>query len=649
VTAKFFVMWAACAAALALAAIRAMPYVRPILSAPSADRWDKPGERLAGVLADLGLHRRLLKIRYSGALHAMIFAGFLVLFSAIIQSFGSGLIPGFSLQPIGGNTWIALLQDVFAVVITIGIGLAAWQRQFLRPKRFEGSNATDAWIIYGLVLAVVVTMLLEFAFRLAAQNELSAWRPVSSVIARAILAAGIRHDTAQLGSAVAYWLHVAAVLGFLVYIPGSKHRHIFTAAPNIFFRNLRPKGELASAAPGETSSGVAEISQFDWKHRLDLISCTECGRCQAACPAFASGLPLSPKTLIMDLRDRMVAEQTGHDQGPLIGGTISEETLWSCTTCRACIDACPVHIEQMPKIIEMRRSLIETGAIEPMLQTALGNLQHYGNSFGKPARQRARWTKDLGFPVKNALKEPVDVLWFVGDFASFDPRAQKITAHVARLLHTAGVDFGILFDAERNAGNDVRRVGDEGMFETLAKANIELLEQCSFRRIMTTDPHTLNALRQEYGTFDHRYDVIHYTQLLDEIIRENRLILKKGAGNRVTYHDPCYLGRYNGGFEAPRALIAATGHSLHEMGRCRENSFCCGAGGGRIWMDDSAMIERPSENRIKEALALGDIDTFVVCCPKDLVMYSAAVQNLGVQDRIVVRDISELIVAEPLN
>jgi Fe-S oxidoreductase len=649
VTAKFFVMWAACAAALALAAIRAMPYVRPILSAPSADRWDKPGERLAGVLADLGLHRRLLTIRHSGALHAMIFAGFLVLFSAIIQSFGSGLIPGFSLQPIGGNTWIALLQDVFAVVITIGIGLAAWQRQFLRPKRFEGSNATDAWIIYGLVLAVVVTMLLEFAFRLAAQNELSAWRPVSSVIARAILAAGIRHDTAQLGSAVAYWLHVAAVLGFLVYIPGSKHRHIFTAAPNIFFRNLRPKGELASAAPGETSSGVAEISQFDWKHRLDLISCTECGRCQAACPAFASGLPLSPKTLIMDLRDRMVAEQTGHDQGPLIGGTISEETLWSCTTCRACIDACPVHIEQMPKIIEMRRSLIETGAIEPMLQTALGNLQQYGNSFGKPARQRARWTKDLGFPVKNALKEHVDVLWFVGDFASFDPRAQKITAHVARLLHTAGVDFGILFEAERNAGNDVRRVGDEGMFETLAKANIELLEQCSFRRIMTTDPHTLNALRQEYGTFDHRYDVIHYTQLLDEIIRENRLILKKGAGNRVTYHDPCYLGRYNGGFEAPRALIAATGHSLHEMGRCRENSFCCGAGGGRIWMDDSAMIERPSENRIKEALALGDIDTFVVCCPKDLVMYSAAVQNLGVQDRIVVRDISELIVAEPLN
>ena len=645
-TVKFIAMWTVCAAAFALAGYRALPYLRPILTAPAADRRDRPGKRLAGVIADLGLHRRLLRIRYSGVLHAMIFAGFLVLFSAIVQSFGSGLIPGFSLEPIGGSTWIALLQDIFAVIITVGIGLAAWQRQFIRPKRFVGSNAADAWIIYGLVLAVVACMLLEFAFRLAARGELSGWRPVSSAIARAILAAGISRDTAELGAEVAYWLHVTAVLGFLVYIPGSKHRHMFTAAPNIFFRNLRPKGQLPAVPEGKATSGISEIAQFDWKHRLDLLSCTECGRCQAACPAYASGLPLSPKTLIMTLRDRMVAEQTGQELGPLIGGTISEQTLWSCTTCRACMDACPVHIEQMTKIVEMRRSVLETGAIEPMLQTALGNLQQYGNSFGKPARQRARWTKDLGFPVKNVLKEPVDVLWSVGDFASFDPRVQKITAHVAKLLHAAGVDFGILFDAERNTGNDVRRVGDEGMFETLARANIELLDRCSFRRIMTTDPHTLNALRQEYAAFGCRYEVVHYTQLLDELVRENRLAFNKNSG-RVTYHDPCYLGRYNGGFEAPRALIAASGHSLHEMGRCRENSFCCGAGGGRIWMDDSAMTERPSENRIKEALALGDVDTFVVCCPKDLVMYSAAVQNLGVQDRIVVRDISELIAAEP--
>ena len=642
-TAKLLVMWVVVAAGLGAAAYRASPYLKPLLAAPASDRWDRPGERLAGVLADLGLHRRLLRFRYSGVLHAMIFAGFLVLFSAIVQSFGSGLIPGFTLRPIGGETWIAFLQDVFALVVTVGVALAAWQRQFIRPKRFQGSNAADAWIIYALVLAVVATMLLEFAFRLAALGHGSPWRPVSSAIARAMLALGVGKDAATAGAEAAYWLHVAAVLGFLIYIPGSKHRHIFTAAPNLYFRNLRPKGQLAAIDPASPSAGVSEMAQFDWKAKLDLLSCTECGRCQSVCPAYASGLPLNPKTLIMDLRDRMIAEVDGQAAGPLIGGAIAEETLWSCTTCRACMDICPVHIEQMTKIVDMRRAVVETGAIEPMLQTALGNLQQYGNSFGKPARQRARWTKDLGFPVKNALKEPVDVLWFVGDFASYDPRAQKITARVATLLHAACVDFGILFEAERNAGNDVRRVGEEGVFETLARSNIEQLEKCSFRRIMTTDPHTLNALRQEYGVFDCSYEVLHYTQLLDELIRENRLELKKARGDRVTYHDPCYLGRYNGGFDAPRSLIAASGHALHEMGRCRENSFCCGAGGGRIWMDDSAMKERPSENRIKEALALGDVGTFVVACPKDLVMYSAAVQNLGVQDKIAVRDISELV------
>ena len=647
-TVKFFAMWVVFVAGLALAAYRARPYLKLLLAAPAANRWDRPGERLAGVLVDLGLHRRLLKFHYSGVLHAMIFTGFLVLFSAIVQSFGSGLIPGFSLRVIGGDTWIAFLQDVFALVVVAGLALAAWQRWFIRPKRFQGSNATDAWIIYCLVLMVVATMLLEFSFHLVARGELSAWRPISSMIARVMVALGIDRQGAEIGAGIAYWLHVAAVLGFLIYIPGSKHRHIFTAAPNIFFRNLRPKGQLSPTDPAKAAAGVSEIGEFDWKQKLDLLSCTECGRCQSVCPAYASGLPLSPKMLIMDLRDHMVADEQHAAPGPLIGGAIAVETLWSCTTCRACMDICPVHIEQMTKIIDMRRAVVETGTIEPMLQSALGNLQQYGNSFGKPARQRARWTKDLGFPVKNALKEPVDVLWFVGDFASYDPRAQKITAHVAGLFRAAGVDFGILFEAERNAGNDVRRVGDEGMFETLARANIEQLEKCTFRRIVTTDPHTLNALRQEYGVFDCQYEVLHYTQLLDDLIRADRLRLEKGVG-RVTYHDPCYLGRYNGGYEAPRSLIAAAGHSLHEMGRCRENSFCCGAGGGRIWMDDSAMKERPSENRIKEALALGDVDTFVVCCPKDLVMYTAAVENLGAQDRIKVRDISELVVPAVIN
>jgi len=630
------------AAALALAGYRFYGVLAPVLRAPAAARFDRPGERAAGVLRDVGLHRRLFRKTYVGIMHGMIFSGFVVLFTAILQSFGSGLFPGFGLDFIGGSTWIALLQEVFAVLILAGIGMAAYQRLVLRPARFRGSNGADAWIIYGLVMAVVATMILEHAFRIV-QAGSDPWRPLSSAVAGLLGGAG---ENAVTGEHVFYWAHIAAVLGFLIYIPGSKHRHIFTAIPNIYFRELRGKGVLSPARDGAEGSGISDIDQFDWKHKLDLVSCTECGRCQEACPANAAGLPLSPKKVVMDLRDHMFAREKGCQLDvPLIGGVISEETLWACTTCRACMDVCPVHIEPMTKIVEMRRSLIDAGSVEPMLQDALVSLQRNGNSLGKPARQRARWTKDLGFKIKDARKEPVDVLWFVGDYASYDPRVQRITLQVAQVLADAGVDFGILYDGEQNSGNDVRRAGEEGTFEVLAKSNIEALEGCTFNRIMTTDPHSLNALRQEYRMFGCDYEVVHYTQLLLELAEAGRVVLGDGGGKVVTYHDPCYLGRYNGGFDAPRALIARAGFTLHEMGRCRENSFCCGAGGGRIWMDDRTMTERPSENRIREALALGDVEFFVVACPKDTVMYTAAVQALGVEDRIMVRDMIDLVTA----
>jgi Fe-S oxidoreductase len=381
---------------------------------------------------------------------------------------------------------------------------------------------------------------------------------------------------------------------------------------------------------------------------LDLFSCTECGRCQAACPAYAAGLPLSPKLLIMDLRDHLMAPADDRADRPLVGGVIDEQTLWACTTCRACMEVCPIHIEHVPKIVEMRRTLVEDAKVQPMLQSALGNLQQYGNSHGKPARQRAKWTKDLKFKIKDARNEPVDILWFVGDFASYDPRVQRLTVRMAELLQAAGVDFGILYDAEQNSGNDVRRVGEEGLFNTLARANIKAIDGCQFNRILTTDPHSLNALAQEYGALGARYEVVHHTKLLLELIDQGRLRPKRAGGTVVTYHDPCYLGRYNGEFETPRALIERLGYRIHDMPRSRADSFCCGAGGGRIWSDDAGIVERPSENRIKEALALGDAGIFVVSCPKDTVMYGAAVQALGVDGRMVVRDVIDLIELEPV-
>jgi Fe-S oxidoreductase len=648
VAVQTLILWALVAFAGAVAAWRFYRLLRPLLRARPDPRFDRPGERIIGVLRAVGLHQRLLKIRYSGILHAMIFSSFIVLFTAIVEAFGSGLFPGFSLAPIGGNTWIAWLQEVFAVVILVGLGLAVWQRYVIRPSRFRGSNTLDATLIYLLITAVVLTMLLQAAFAIAAGHDAAApWRPVSRQIAVLLTALGVSGESAARGEHIFYWANICAILGFLVYIPGSKHRHMILAAINVYFRSLQPKGTLPPADLDHPPIGVGAIEQFTWKNMLDLYSCTECGRCQAACPAYAAGLPLSPKLLITDLRDHLIDKTNGAAPEPLLGGAIAEETLWACTTCRACMEVCPVHIEHIPKIVDMRRQLVEQARVQPMLQEALSNLQRNGNSMGKSPRLRARWTKELPFKIKDARSEPVNILWFVGDFASFDPRVQANTRRVAELLHAAGVDFGILYEAEQNSGNDVRRAGEEGLFEMLAKHNIELLSGCTFNRVMTTDPHSLNALRQEYRAIGGTFEVIHYTQLLLELIESGRLTLAPGQGEVATYHDPCYLGRYNGGFDAPRRIIERTGHRLHEMKRCRENSFCCGAGGGRIWSDDTGVTERPSENRIKEALALGDAKYFIVACPKDKVMYTAAVQALGVEDRIEVRDIVDLIKLAP--
>ncbi|CDX13779.1 conserved membrane hypothetical protein [Mesorhizobium plurifarium] len=628
------ILWIVTLAAAALTLWRSRRYIAALAQAPGASRFDQPWRRLEGVAIAVGLHRKMLRKPLSGILHALIFVSFFVLFTVTIEAFGSRLFPGFSLTPIGGDSWIALLQDLFAVLMLLGLGLAVYQRYVLKPARFRGSSGSDAAIIYVLILLIVSSLLTEAGARIVGGADAS-WRPVASLVADLLSALDVPAHPAE---RIAYWIHVGAILAFLIYIPGSKHRHMFLAAPNIYFRNLEPAG-TAPAVPSERENpGVASLAQFDWKQQLDLLSCTECGRCQAVCPAYASGLPLSPKMLITDMRDALANDASGL----LVGGVIAEETLWACTTCRACMEACPVEIEHLPKIIDMRRHLVDEGHVSPMLQDALTNLTRLGNSMGKPSKMRARWTKELGFPVKDARSEPVDVLWFVGDYASYDPRVQDVTRKVAELFTAAGVDFGILFDAERNSGNDVRRAGEEGLFETLAQSNIDAIRECSFNRIVTTDPHSLNALKNDYRHFGAEFEVLHYTALLAELIAAGKLDITPAGGALVTYHDPCYLGRYNGGFDAPRDLIRAAGYTLHDMPRCRENSFCCGAGGGRIWQGDDGVKERPSENRIREALDLG-VGIFVVACPKDKVMYTAATDALGVAGQLKVVDVAELI------
>lgn len=621
-------------AAIAISVFRLSPKLKAMMDAKPAGRMDRVSERVSFLIPEIGLHRRLLKFRLSGVIHAIILFSFVVLLTAILQSYLSAFLPGFH-----GFRALAVLQDICAVTMLLGVGLALWHRLIVKPARYEGSNGRDALIILALITTIVVTMELEFTFLILSDKEGGSFHPLARGLAG--MFKGISTGAAASTATTFFWLHIGAVLAFLIYIPGSKHLHMFLAIPNIFFRNLGARTDLNydpdSAAP-------AQIADFSWKDLLDGYSCTECGRCQSVCPAYAEDLPLSPKSLIMQLRD---ASTDSVDHNPIAGNVIASETLWACTTCTACMEVCPLHIEHVPKIVNLRRSLVDEGDIDDATQKTLMSFQKYGNSFRKPVRQRPKWTKELEFEIPNAQSEPVDYLWYVGDYASFHPKVTEKTQNFARILKAAGVSFGILYDKEKNAGNDLRRMGEEGLFQDIALENIDEITAAQFKKIITTDPHSLNTLLNEYGALGLDIDVLHYTELLTNLLSEGKVDSPAtGAGRKVTFHDPCYLGRYNGKYDAPRDLIRAAGYELVEMPRNRENSFCCGAGGGRIFMEDpNTGGERPSEARIREALELDGVELFVVTCPKDVVMYSAAIETLQVTDRIEVREISELITA----
>lgn len=414
---------------------------------------------------------------------------------------------------------------------------------------------------------------------------------------------------------------------------------------------------MTAVAP--PSLGLRRVEDLSWKQLLELDSCTKCGRCHEVCPARSAGLPLSPRDLILDLREYADSARGSRlpidprrtrplDGGPrggdgaMAGGVIPAATLWACTTCLACVDVCPVGIEHVPMIVGMRRTLVEDGAVDKRLQDTLAKLGQHGNSFGAPARTRGKWTAGLPFTVKDIRTEPAEYLWFVGDYASFDKRVQEATRAAARVLQRAGVDFGILYDAERNSGNDVRRLGEEGLFDVLRSDNAAALAKASFRAVLTTDPHSLNALRHEYPGVDEATPVVHLAQVLAGAFAAGRLRALRPIARTVTFHDPCYLARYDRVIEEPRAVLRAIGSALAEMPRHGMRTHCCGAGGGRIWMDDTGVKERSSESRIREALRLPDVTDFVVACPKDVTMFEAAVVSANARERLRVYDLAEL-------
>jgi len=482
-----------------------------------------------------------------------------------------------------------------------------------------------------------------------------------------------------------FWLHQLVVLGFLAYLPYSKHMHLLASPFSVFFTNVSGSGSLdVKGSNEELAAGASRWDQFTWRQLLNGFACAECGRCDRACPALNSGYSLSPRTIIHHLKEHALEvglkgdrrmSSGGNDVRPLIGGLVSEADLWACTTCFACMERCPVLNEHLPLIVNMRRHLVSEGAVDKALQDVLTRMSRYGNSFGQSDRMRARWSQGLDFKVKDARKEPVEYLWFVGDYASYDTRVQNITRTTAKIFQNVGLDFGILYEGERNSGNDVRRIGEEGLFDVLKEKNLEAITKSQSKKMITTDPHTYNTLKNEYGLNGRSHSkangnsngtvqVKHYTELLDELIQKGKLKFSKALDYPVTYHDPCYLGRYNGIYDAPRRVLRAVGLKLVEMPRNRAQSYCCGAGGGRIWMSDSPQVgqpvetssrqsgdvedsprikERPAESRIREAVSLGGVQALVVSCPKDIVMFQDAIKTTGNEGNIVVKDLSELV------
>ena len=623
--------------------------------------------------------------RAVGIAHLAIFWGFLTALAAtavltvdtdLVRNV-SRLLVGHEVSFFHGGFFLVytFAVDVMGAAFLAGLGYMVVRRALLRPWRLRYDRVDRAadqysrramvegdWLFLGLLTLILLTAYLLTGLRILGQRMawFTVYSPFGRLVAEALSGLGVTSHQAVVVHGVVWWIHSSLALAFVAYVPYSKAVHLLVDGPNVAAATPATTRRLPD--PPSEHPGYRSVTDFTGKELLGFDACTKCGRCHEVCPARAGGAPLSPRDVILDLRqwaDRATGgvalldrERRLDGSGPVAGadvrpagGVIDAATLWSCTSCMHCVEVCPVGVEHVGTIVQLRRSLVDEGTMDGSLQQSLQNLATQGNSFGKSARTRARWTRELDFTIPDARTQPVKYLWFVGDFASFDDRLQENSRILARILHDAGVDFGLLYDAERNAGNDVRRVGEEGLFELLSAHNVEALAGARFEEIFTTDPHSLNALRHEYPALGAHYRVRHYTELLADLLEAGSVEVHP-LGHRVTYHDPCYLARYNGVTDAPRRLLAALGCELVEMPRHGVDTFCCGAGGGRIWMDDSVFAERPSELRIAEALDLG-VDQFIVACPKDVAMFSDAVKTVGAQDQLRVRDVTVL-VAEAL-
>jgi Fe-S oxidoreductase len=709
-------------AALAVAGRRVWWLFRLIRSGqPVNNRLDDPASRAETEVVEVIGQRRLLKWTVPGFAHAFTFWGFIILGLTIIEAWGALYDDDFAIPLIGRWGWIGFLEDFFAVAVLCGIvtfGIIRYKQHPVREQRnsrFYGSHNRPAEMILVMIFFVVATLLIYRAAQINTGHfpfQDDGWAAFASKLVSLPLAP-LGHNV-NLALETAFVLaNVAVILAFLVLVTYSKHLHIGTAPINVATKR-RPDG-LGPLLPMESGGkpidfedpdedavfGRGKIEDFTWKGMLDFATCTECGRCQSQCPAWNTGKPLSPKLLIMDLRDHLFAKApyilgeketpeevpdfsgaiaderhhavaesgyprilgSGPDQyhRPLVGtleegGVIDPDVLWSCTNCGACVEQCPVDIEHVDHIDDMRRYQV---MIESSFPSEAGvmmrNLENRGNPWGVQPSVRDEWIKELDFDVRMAdgpLPYDVDYLLWVGCAGAIDDRGKKVSKAVAELLHLADVDFAVLGSGETCTGDPARRMGNEFLFQTLAQENIETLNGVfegrvpGTRAIVATCPHCFNALGREYPQLGAEYEVIHHTQLLGRLVEEGRLTPVTPVDRKVTYHDPCFLGRHNKVYTPPREILGAVeGLATQEMHRCKDRGFCCGAGGARMWMEEK-IGKRINVERTEEALEL-DPDIISTACPYCITMLSDAVTSKKeageAGDHVEVLDVSQIL------